>query len=211
MDWEAEVLMNIALGGLVVSGLLFAVAWIAPYVKAAWDKAGRFARSVFCIAAAIAVLFGGAKTAGSRFTFAKGLTNNGSYTTNDTVYVAWKTTTGLPSSTIVYIESRSQSDTNGVYEAIGNTTYGAGSWTGTLANATNYDFNIWHNYDGPIVTNGVWEFKTLKVYPNTSSALAPIYDQEFKFSAVVNHGTVDVVHEDGQDGNAQEEENKQQQ
>lgn len=209
MDWKAEVLTKIALCGLAVSGLLFLAAWIAPYVMDAWDKAGRFARSVFCAAVTVAVLFGGAKTAASRFIFAQGLSDNGSYSTNDLVYVAWKTTTGLPSSTTVYIESRAKSDTNGVYAAIGNTTYDAGSWTGNLANATNYDFNIWHNYKGHIITNGVWEFKTLKVYPNTSSVLAPIYDQEFNFSAVVNHGTVDTVHEDEKDGKSQEKENKQ--
>lgn len=165
MDWEAEVLMNIALGGLAVSGFLFFAAWITPYVKSAWDKAGRFARSVFCIAVAIAVLFGGAKTASmSKFTFASGLIDNGSYSTNDTVYVAWKTTTGLPSSTTVYIESLAKSDTNGVYKMIGNTTYSTGSWTGTIANATNYNFNIWHNYESPapVHTNGTWVYNAIK-------------------------------------------------
>lgn len=163
-DWNFDALTVAALVALSVSFLLFAVAWAAPYVKAAWDKAGRFARSVFCTAVAVAVLFGGAKTACSRFTFASGLTDNGSYSTNDTVYVAWKTTTGLPSSTIVYIESRLQSDTNGVYSSIGNATYGSGSWTGTLANATNYNFNIWHNYEppAPVHTNGTWVYQTVK-------------------------------------------------
>lgn len=166
MDWKAEVLTEIALCGLAVSGVLFLAAWIAPYVKSVWDKAGRFARSVFCTAVTIAVLFGGAKTAdvSSRFTFASGLLDNGSYSTNDTVYVAWKTTTGLPSSTTVYIESRLKSDTNGVYSALGNTTYGSGSWTGALANATNYNFNIWHNYEppAPVHTNGTWIYQTNK-------------------------------------------------
>lgn len=165
MDWRAGICMKIALGGLAISGLCFLAAWLAPYIRAAWDKAGRFARSVFCAAVAIAVLFGGAKTASSsRFTFASGLVDNGSYSTNDTVYVAWKTTTGLPSSTTVYIESRAKSDTNGVYSAIGNTTYGSGSWTGTLANATNYNFNIWHNYEppAPVHTNGTWVYTTIK-------------------------------------------------
>lgn len=165
-DWNFDALTAAALVALSVSFLLFAIAWLAPYVKVAWDKASRLARAVFCIAVAGAVMFGGAKSGGvgSSFTFASGLINNGSYSTNDTVYVAWKTTTGLPSSTTVYIESRAKSDTNGVYSAIGNTTYGAGSWTGTLANATNYNFNIWHNYEppAPVHTNGTWVYQTIK-------------------------------------------------
>lgn len=179
-SYVAAALMHVAIGGIAISAVLFALAWLAPYIKAAWDKASGLARVLFLFSAVGTMMYGGAKSGviKSSFKFATGLVDNGSYTTNSTVYVAWKLSTGLPSSTAVYIESREKSDTNGVFSAIGNTTFGAGSWSGTLSNATNYDFNVWHNYEppAPVHTNGTWMYKTMKAkyQPDDNSLNAPV-------------------------------------
>ena len=145
-----NVLMTLALGGLAVSGLLFASALIYPYLRSAWDKATALARAVFCGAVVVACLFGGAKNnRSSKFTFADGLKDNGSYTTNDTVHIAWTTTTTIPATNNVFIESILQTNTSGTYAELASSTVGSMSWTGTLTDATNYDFNVWHDYVEP--------------------------------------------------------------
>ena len=145
-----NVLMTLALGGLAVSGLLFASALLYPYLRDAWNAATALARAVFCGAVVIACLFGGAKNRASKFTFADGLKDNGSYTTNDTVHIAWTTTTTIPATNNVFIESILQTNTSGTYAELASSAVGAMSWTGTLPDATNYDFNVWYDYIEPV-------------------------------------------------------------
>ena len=142
--------MTLALGGLAVSGLLFASALLYPYLRDAWNAATALARAVFCGAVVVACLFGGAKNRASKFTFADGLKDNGSYTTNDTVHIAWTTTTTIPATNNVFIESILQTNTSGTYAELASSAVGAMSWTGTLPDATNYDFNVWHDYIEPV-------------------------------------------------------------
>ncbi len=167
-----EVLMWIALGGLAVSGLLFLAAFAAPYVKAAWDRASKFARAVFCGAAVGAVLFGGAKNgATGKITYPKTdneiayLTDAGSYVTNDAVHVAFTRLPMVPSSASFYLDYCALDGTNeqGV----------ATNWVNALAAtfadlsvpfdfafaaATNYNWMAYTDWTpGPAVqTNGVW-------------------------------------------------------
>ena len=45
---------------------------------------------------------------------------------------------------------------------LAQTTVGAWGWSGTVENATNYDYNVWAYYipPEPVHTNGVWTYKT---------------------------------------------------
>lgn len=101
----------------------------------------------------------------SVFTFEEGLANDGSYTTNSTVHVEWvKTGTPyVPDYAQLYIDYRQKNTTN-EWELLRRSTVGTYSVDETLANATNYDFNIWYYYipPEPVHTNGVWQYKAMK-------------------------------------------------
>lgn len=100
------------------------------------------------------IFYGGGK---SSFSFDTGLRNNGSYSTNDTVHVAW-TYIGIPSASSVYIAYRETNTTN-AWEDLGETVASALSWDGTVQNATNYDYLVYTTYvpPSPVHTNGVWQ------------------------------------------------------
>ena len=164
-------LMKIALGGLALSGLLFAAAFAAPYVKAAWDRASKFARAVFCGAVVCACLFGGAKHRTGGISYPKTdneiayLTDAGSYVTNDAVHVAFTRLPMVPSSATFYLDYCALDGTN----AQGVATNWVNAKTATFgelsvpfdfafANATNYNWLAYTDWTpGPAVqTNGVW-------------------------------------------------------
>lgn len=96
----------------------------------------------------------------------KGTANT--YTTNDTIHIEWERDTSqgvlVPESAAVYIDYRPNTATNEEWGLLAQTTVGAWSWEGTLANATNYDFNVWAYYipPEPVHTNGVWVYRTMK-------------------------------------------------
>ena len=99
-----------------------------------------------------AVFYGGSKS----IRWDDGLRDNGTVITNDTVAVAW-TYSGIPSASSVFIDYRLAGSTN-EWENLGETVASALEWTGTLANATNYDYWIYSTYVPPVPvhTNGVW-------------------------------------------------------
>ena len=98
------------------------------------------------------VWYGGSKT----MTFDVGLSDNGSWVSNDTVHVAW-TYTGIPSASTLYVAYRESGTTND-WADLGETVVSALVWEGTLANATNYDYIVYTTYipPSPVHTNGVW-------------------------------------------------------
>ena len=172
MDTTCKVMMALALGGLAVSGLCFLAAFAAPYVKAAWDRASKFARAVFCGAAVGAVLFGGAKNgATGKITYPKTdneiayLTDAGSYVTNDAVHVAFTRLPMVPDTATFYLDYCALDGTN----EQGVATNWVNAKTATFAdltvpfdfafaNATNYNWLAYTDWTpGPAVqTNGVW-------------------------------------------------------
>ena len=172
MDTTSKVLMALALGGLAVSGLCFLAAFAAPYVKATWDRASKFARAVFCGAAVGAVLFGGAKNgATGKITYPKTdneiayLTDAGSYVTNDAVHVAFTRLPMVPDTATFYLDYCALDGTNeqGVATNWVNAktaTFGELSvpFDFAFANATNYNWLAYTDWTpGPAVqTNGVW-------------------------------------------------------
>lgn len=88
--------------------------------------------------------------------------------TNDTVSIYWQRDTSegvyVPETATVYIDYRPNTVTNEEWGLLAQTTVGAWGWSGTVQNATNYNYNVWAYYipPEPVHTNGVWVYKTLK-------------------------------------------------
>lgn len=86
--------------------------------------------------------------------------------TNDTVSIYWQRDTSggiyIPESATVYIDYRPNTATNEEWGLLAQTTVGAWGWSGTVENATNYDYNVWAYYipPPPVHTNGVWTYRT---------------------------------------------------
>lgn len=171
-DEIQTVLMYACIAALCAIGVaLFATKVCAP----AWDACRKFAKlsriQQFVLAAvAIGFIHYGA-TKPSVFSYDGGIKANPinvSYTTNDTVHVAWTRdmsgSTYVPLDATVYIDKRLQTDTNGVWLTWAQTTVGAWQYDGTLLDATNYNFTVWAYYipPEPVHTNGVWLYKTKK-------------------------------------------------
>lgn len=113
------------------------------------------ARGLLAVAAIVcAVMYGGSK--GVYVRWDDGLHDDGTLITNDTVTVVW-TYSGIPSASSVFIDYREAGSTN-EWLNLGESVASALSWTGTLANATNYDYWIYSTYIPPVPvhTNGVW-------------------------------------------------------
>ena len=106
------------------------------------------------VAIAGAVMYGGSK--GVYVRWDDGLHDNGTLITNDTVAVSW-TYSGIPSASSIFIDYREAGSTN-EWMNLAETVASAMSWTGTLANATNYDYWVYSTYIPPVPvhTNGVW-------------------------------------------------------
>ena len=85
--------------------------------------------------------------------------------TNDMVTISWMAAQGyvIPGSATVHIEYRA-SETSDPYIQLATARFDAYFWTGVLANATNYDFNVWCSYvpPTPVETNGIWKYETTK-------------------------------------------------
>ena len=125
-----------------------------------------------CIVAVVVVGFAyyGATKPASRVSYDGGITNGlfGNVITNDTVHLYWtRDASGgvfVPESATVYIDYRPNTETNAEWGLLAQTTVGAWEWSGTVENATNYDYNVWAYYipPEPVHTNGVWTYKTLR-------------------------------------------------
>ena len=84
------------------------------------------------------------------------LYNDGSVVTNDTVSIRW-TYSGIPDESDIYIDCRLFGTTN-EWSDLGHAVASDRAWTGTLANATNYEYFVYSEYipPAPVHTNGVW-------------------------------------------------------
>lgn len=165
-----EVLIDVCCMGLILCGAaLFALKVIVPV----WDVVRRFfglpgvQQLIVGVCIVGIVQYGATK---SKITFDGGIKQGAqsSVVTNDTIFISWqRDTTGgvyVPESAAVYIDYRPNTETNADWGLLAQTTVGAWSWTGTVPNATNYDYNVWAYYipPEPVHTNGVWVYKTLK-------------------------------------------------
>lgn len=163
------------MGAVCIAGLVaIAVSLCAYFIaRLAWDpftrKIGKLTVAKFVAAVCVFgwIQYGATK---SSFHYDGGIKQGvaESYSTNDTVFISWQRDTSqgvyVPDSAAVYIDYRPNIETNAEWGLLAESTVAAGSWIGTLADATNYDFNVWAYYipPEPVHTNGVWTYKTMK-------------------------------------------------
>lgn len=85
--------------------------------------------------------------------------------TNSTVRITWERVPGavLPLDSPVYIDYRLKGSTD-EWGLLGQATVRDGIFETTLANAEDYEFNVWAYYipPEPVHTNGVWSFSTMR-------------------------------------------------
>ena len=169
-----NVFFDISCVGLIACGIAMFLFKALPNVWETFCKAfgrNKISRSVFILFSVGAIMYGGTKNDGptgvSKFIFDKYISDNGSYSTNDTVVIKWKQTieNALPIDTPVYIEYKLAGSTND-WEALASSAQNLGNyeWNGSLVGATNYNYNIYCYYipPAPVHTNGVWTYNTLK-------------------------------------------------
>lgn len=88
-----------------------------------------------------------------------------SLVTNSTVRITWERVPGavLPLDSPVYIDYRLKGSTD-EWGLLGQATVRDGIFETTLANAEDYEFNVWAYYipPEPVHTNGVWSFSTMR-------------------------------------------------
>ena len=117
MEEFIEILRNVFFDlscvGLIACGVAMFLFKALPNVWETFCKAfgrNKISRCVFILFAVGAIMYGGTKNDGptgvSKFIFDKYISDNGSYSTNDTVVIKWKQTieNALPLDTPVYIE-----------------------------------------------------------------------------------------------------------
>lgn len=149
-----------ALGAMAAAGLLCLLGVTWESVKARYRALDGVSKFFIVSIISFACLYGGSKV-----TMDQGLSNNGSYTTNDTVHIAWTKGPSLPTTATVYIDYRPNGNTN-----VWGETYSTNwvnlaetpvmnlQWDGTVPGATNYDYFVWAYYavQPTVHTNGVW-------------------------------------------------------
>ncbi len=105
----------------------------------------------------------------SSFTFSRGLSDNvetPSYSTNNTVFISWQkssSTVIITNGTPIHIEYRLIAD-DVEFAELATVAFENSSWTSTIEGATNYNYNIWYDYQGEsqYVVDDQWEYHTTK-------------------------------------------------
>jgi hypothetical protein len=173
MEILQQVLFDLSCIGLVGCGVVMLLCKALPNIWETFSNAfgrNKITQCVFILFAVGAIMYGGTKSGGqtgSQFIFDKYITDNGSYSTNDTVVIKWKQVIdgALPLDTPVYIEYKLSGSTND-WEALPSSAQNLGNyeWQGSLTGATNYNYNIYCYYipPAPVHTNGVWTYNTKK-------------------------------------------------
>lgn len=174
MEIFGKVLKEICFLG---AGVCFAILFLAVILTPVWDKLREwFSQPIIekTLAAVFVVgfiLYGGSKGGYSgHITYDGGIkaSSTPNLVTNDTITISWQRDIAsgiyVPDSAAVYIDYRAVGATNTEWGLLAQSVVGAWTWTGTLENATNFDYNVWAYYipPEPVHTNGVWVYKTLK-------------------------------------------------
>lgn len=149
--WACLGMLGVMAVGIILYG--FGLAW--GKVREWWSLPliERVLAGVFVVGFAY---YGSTKHGAPSVRWDDGLADNGTLITNDTVSVRW-TYSGIPSASSVFIDYREAGSTN-EWLNLAETLASAQEWTGTLANATNYDYWVYSTYVPPVPvhTNGVW-------------------------------------------------------
>lgn len=154
-------------------GMIAALVFLAKVAAPAWDAVRRW-WSLPCIqrvivgVCVVGLSYFGATKQGWHVAYDGGIKAGATanVVTNDTVSIHWQRDTSdgvyVPESAAVYIDYRPNTETNAEWGLLAQTTVGAWGWSGTVENATNYDYNVWAYYipPEPVHTNGVWTYKT---------------------------------------------------
>lgn len=154
-------------------GMIAALLFLAKVAAPAWDAVRRW-WSLPCIqrvivgVCVVGLSYYGATKQGWHVAYDGGIKAGATanVVTNDTVSIHWQRDTSggvyVPESAAVYIDYRPNTATNAEWGLLAQTTVGAWGWSGTVENATNYDYNVWAYYipPEPVHTNGVWTYKT---------------------------------------------------
>ena len=159
---------------IVALAAIGAFLFVKACLSSAWKALRRFAslgaiECVLCAALVVVmVLYGGSKGVSVNYDGGIRAGTTANNITNNTVAIYWQRNTSggtyVPESAAVYIDYRLATDTNGVWTLLAETTVGAWGWSGTVQDATNYNYNVWAYYipPEPVHTNGVWTYKTLR-------------------------------------------------
>ena len=156
---------------LCALGAMAALLFLAKVAAPAWDAVRRWL-SLPCIqrvivgVCVVGLSYYGATKQGWHVGYDGGIKAGATanVVTNDTVSIHWQRDTSggvyVPETATVYIDAIEHGGSNVVN--IAQTTVGAWGWSGTVENATNYDYNVWAYYipPEPVHTNGVWTYKT---------------------------------------------------
>lgn len=162
--------MQLCLYGLIGCGVVLFIVGLArmwdqirPHVPK--SRIQQFILAVICLN----FYYYGSTKQGWHISWDGGIRDLGhSLVTNDTIHIEWQRDTShgiyIPETAAVYIDYRPNTATNEEYGLLAQATVGDWEWNGTLADATNYDYNVWAYYipPEPVHTNGVWVYKTLK-------------------------------------------------
>ena len=170
--FQSVVLVASAIALVCVGVMLFAAKVAAPVWTAVrkWLSLPKVEIVVVGLIVAGLIQYGATKGKTASIKFDNGIKQGeaASCVTNDTVFISWQRDTSggvvVPESATVYIDYKSNVETNAEWVLLAQTTVGAYQWSGTVEGATNYDYSVWAYYvpPEPVHTNGVWTYKTLK-------------------------------------------------
>jgi len=174
MDWNTiyETYQLWLLRGCVAA-IAVIVLWLSLFVGFArmwdvfrkWMSLGAIERTLVAVIVCGFILYGATKQ-GWHIGYEGGIKagSTANVVTNDTVRIYWQRDTSggvyVPETATVYIDAIEHGGSNVVN--IARTTVGAWGWSGTVENATNYDYSAWAYYipPEPVHTNGTWTYKT---------------------------------------------------
>lgn len=149
--WACLGMLGVMAVGIILYG--FGQAW--DKVREWWSLPliERVLAGVFVVGFAY---YGSTKHGAPSVRWDDGLADNGTLITNDTVQVRW-TYSGIPGASSVFIDYRLAGSTN-KWANLAETLASSLGWTGTLADATNYEYWVYSTYVPPVPvhTNGVW-------------------------------------------------------
>jgi len=158
---------------LCALGAMAALVFLAKVAAPAWDAVRRWwslpcIQRILVAVCVVGLSYYGATKQGWHVAYDGGIKAGATANVvpNDTVSIHWQRDTSggvyVPESAAVYIDYRPNTETNAEWGLLAQTTVGAWGWSGTVQNATNYDYNVWAYYipPEPVHTNGVWTYKT---------------------------------------------------
>lgn len=176
-----QVLMHVCLWATVGLGvILFFIKVVCP----GWDGIRKFfskegIKSIILIPSIVGISFYGMTKGGysGHITYDGGIKSGttSNFVSNDVIRIYWQRDISggvwVPDAAAVYIDYREIGDNSAEWGLLAQSTVGAGSWEGSIENATNFDYNVWAYYipPEPVHTNGVWIYKTLKDRMNANA------------------------------------------